>query len=344
MIVYLKPKSPFAKAVPRSDTLFGALCWAINVIYGEDILVELLNRFTSDNAPFIVSSLFPYVENSQGKKFLFFPRPLLPPKAGKEFTSEKEYKEQKKLKKAKFVSQAVFSSFIDGSFGSKRDSFVSHAGAIMTSAEYKELENLNKNSFLFEGEVARNTINRLTNAADALYHEPIVSVCNQINFSTGFYFLIKIDASFDQELRPKLEAAIRFLEDKGFGGNSNVGFGHCKVETQNKLPFSDDPQATQLITLSLMHPNELDLEHLKNHKDKTYAKLERRKGFLESLYLQDVGQVWKPTLFMLSEGSVFPCGKESRVYGQLFKEEIERKPGFRVRINGLAYTVASKGV
>jgi CRISPR-associated protein Csm4 len=351
MIVYLKPKSPFSKAVPRSDTLFGAICWAVNTLYGEKDLVELLDEFTSDNAPFIVSSLFPYVEKLETKrKILFFPRPLLPPKTVKEFTSPKEYKEQKKLKKAKFVSQSVFNSFIDGSYEAKASTFVSHAGAIMTLAEKDELKSKdelkNLDSFFIESQVARNTINRLTNATEALYHEPIISVCNQEGFLTGFYFLIKLDAKLDKELRPKLTAALRFLEDKGFGGNSNVGFGHSEVEIQPNNIVTDFSQATCLITLSLMHPSESDLRLLadKANKEKTFGQLERRKGFLESLYLQGVKQVWKPTLFMFTEGSVFPCDKNRQVYGQLFEEKEERKSGFKLRINGLAYTVASKGV
>jgi CRISPR-associated protein Csm4 len=343
MIVYLKPKSPFAKAVPRSDTLFGAICWAIKVLYGEKELINLLDEFASDNAPFIVSSLFPFVEKLETKKkTLFFPRPLLVPKLGKEFSSPEEYKEAKKRKKARFVSESVFTSFIDGTYEAKSESFVSQAGAIMTLAEQAELKGLD--GFFIETEIARNSINRLTNAVEALYYEPITSVRNQEDFSTGFYFLLKLDANSDKNLQPKLEAAIRFLEDKGFGGNSNVGFGHSEVEIQTNNPISDYSQATRLITLSLMHPSKQDLEFLADHKAETFGQLERRKGFLESLYLQDVKRVWKPTLFMFTEGSVFPCDKNRRIYGQLFKETQERKPGFRVRINGLAYTVASKGV
>ena len=85
MIVYLLPRAPFAKAAPRSDTLFGAICWAIRWLYDEETLVKLLAGFADGQAPFILSSLFPYVENTTtnpAPKILFVPRPLLAPNFG----------------------------------------------------------------------------------------------------------------------------------------------------------------------------------------------------------------------------------------------------------------------
>ena len=66
MIVYLAPRAPFAKSVPRSDTLFGGIAWAIRLLYDEKTLADLLDEFDRAIAarqppPFVLSSLFPYV-------------------------------------------------------------------------------------------------------------------------------------------------------------------------------------------------------------------------------------------------------------------------------------------
>src|SRR5262245_45457767 len=87
MIVYLKPRAPFAQSAPRSDTLFGAIAWAIRLLYGEGELIRLLEQFdravaSQSSPPFLISSLFPFVESGNGderqaRRTLFLPRPLL---------------------------------------------------------------------------------------------------------------------------------------------------------------------------------------------------------------------------------------------------------------------------
>ncbi|MFY9224373.1 MAG: type III-A CRISPR-associated RAMP protein Csm4 [Blastocatellia bacterium] len=357
MIIYLQPKTPFSKAVPRSDTLFGAICWSIRLLYGEQELTNLLANFQDNVAPFVLSSIFPFVQNMKGQKFLFFPRPMLPPKIS-ELTSEEKYQKEKKAKKAKFVSQTVFAEMLNGRYEEKKDSFIAYAGVLMTQAEKNQLEPLNK--LLVESEVARNTINRLTNATINLFHEPVVATHNyekvakltgevSEKLTCGFYFLVKIDSQFDQKLRPMLKAAISFLQEKGFGGNTSVGFGQCAVEISDSLTVANKPlfpnysDGKQLVTLSLMFPNDADKQHLTANQEHCYGQLERRKGFLESAYVRgEIKQIWKPTLFMFSEGAVFPKDNNRQVYGKLFEEEQRAGLSFRVKINGLAYTVAMK--
>ena len=94
------------------------------------------------------------------------------------------------------------------------------------------------------------------------------------------------------------------------------------------------------MTLSLWHPNAQDQQHLEAQTSRTFARLERRKGFIESAYTSEVKQVWKPTLFMLGEGSTFPRDGEREVYGSMFTDEATRVSlNFKPRINGVALTV-----
>jgi CRISPR-associated protein Csm4 len=65
-----RPLSPF-KHFPESFTLFGAICWGVRVLYGEDELEKMLEAFLNE-PPFIISS--PLFEKN-GK--LLFPKPIL---------------------------------------------------------------------------------------------------------------------------------------------------------------------------------------------------------------------------------------------------------------------------
>ena len=75
--VVLKPKSSLQK-IPASDTLFGALCWGIKEIYGEDKLTYLINHFDKDKSGFfIISSVLPLLSDNK-EEIPFYPMPYLP--------------------------------------------------------------------------------------------------------------------------------------------------------------------------------------------------------------------------------------------------------------------------
>lgn len=384
MIVYLQPKSAFSKSIPRSDTLFGAICWAISLLYGVKKLECLLECYIEEKAPFIISSMFPYIkwdgkskdeENKENKEngknklidsqdetrendivsvnnkedskkqiIHLLPRPLLKPMLETNFCDKEKYERNKKEKKVKLVSKTVFDSIIDGTYNSKREEYDIKAGVLLTKEECKELSKFS--AFWQEGERARNSINRITNVTN-LYHEPIVTACQKEDWKSGFYFLVKFGGDFKQDYYSVVKSALNFLEEKGFGGNSSVGFGQCSVEVEDRDLISNQVDGDRLVVLSLMHPSEKDYKHLDKNRFTAYIELEKRKGFLERSYIGGMeSRVWKPTLFMLAEGSTFVCDNNREIYGKLHKEKEEtyQNLGFSVRINGLAYTVAMKGV
>jgi len=55
--VLCKPHSHFSMMY-KSDTIFGAVCWAVRYMYGNEALEELLNKFDSA-PPFLLSSMMP---------------------------------------------------------------------------------------------------------------------------------------------------------------------------------------------------------------------------------------------------------------------------------------------
>lgn len=359
MIVYLVPRSPFTKGVIRSDTLFGGIAWAIRWLYGERELEQLLEEFDvairdQSAPPFVLSSLFPYFEDTDGR-ILFLPRPISPPVISRRSAGVKFYQTYKQMLRASFVSKTVFerisngdiddAHILDGMMRDEDSEYHLQANGIMTRDERVRV----KLPALFtHSETARNAINRITfSTGDGgeLYYEPITaSFSLSSSMRCGFYLLIKVGGYRAEQNSGMLKAAMRFLADKGLGGDSSIGRGHCEVSFDDNDVIKDHSEGSRIVTLSLLHPSATDREHLAKHKQVTFARLERRKGFIESVYANEVKQVWKPTLFMLGEGATFPRDGERKVYGTLFTEENKREGlDFRVRINGMAYTLGLRG-
>src|SRR5581483_6129720 len=118
MIVYLDPRAPFAKGIPRSDTLFGGVAWAIRLLYGEETLTDLLDEFDKaikarQAPPFVLSSLFPYFEDLEGR-LLFLPAPLSPMTFASEIKGVSDYRRRKAVQQITHVSQAVFNQMACG--------------------------------------------------------------------------------------------------------------------------------------------------------------------------------------------------------------------------------------
>ncbi|HQR35002.1 MAG TPA: type III-A CRISPR-associated RAMP protein Csm4 [Blastocatellia bacterium] len=358
MIFYLTSQAAFAQGVPRSDTLFGAICWAIRWLYGEKELAELLAAFDASvekqtAPPFVISSVFPFFEDYAGK-ILFLPRPLGAIDLSDSLQQVETYQSFKRFQKAKFVSRSVFDLVASGKLDEAQiyaqlnqndvGSFRLHGGALMTQAEYERVKVLP--SLISAVELPRNSINRISVATSGtggqLFYQPVASgrALSKLNTRSGFYFLARSAESATTEM---LKAAMRFLADKGLGGDFSVGRGHCEVSADSD-DIVGDTGGTRLMTLSLMHPSPTDLQHLNQNRSATFARLERRKGFLEGSFVIPIKQIWKPTLFMLGEGSTFLRDGERNTYGNLFAESRQREGlGFDVRINGLAYTVGMKG-
>lgn len=359
MIVYLTSQAAFAQSVPRSDTLFGAICWAIRWLYSERELAELLAAFddsatTQTTAPFVNSSMFPFFEDAGGK-VLFLPRPLGESHVGDSLQGIGAYQSYKPFRKARFVSRSVFEALAGGKLSEagiyaelvkgEQGSFRLHGGALMTQAEQARVKVLP--SLVSTVELPRNSINRVSvatsGAGGQLFYQPVASAraLPGLNVHSGFYFLVRTGKPATAKM---IKTAMRFLADKGLGGDFSVGRGHCEVGFDDTDEIAGDADGARLMTLSLMHPGAADLQHLDRRRTETFARMERRKGFLENSFAEPVKKIWKPTLFMLAEGSTFPRDGERKIYGKLFAESQRREGlGFDVRINGLGYTVGMKG-
>ncbi|MBC7196763.1 MAG: hypothetical protein H5U39_05870, partial [Deferribacterales bacterium] len=72
-IVYLYPKSTFRTDL-RSDTLWGILCWAIRLVYGNEELERIIKSYIERKPEFIISSTFPFIIKDD-KKWHYLPKP-----------------------------------------------------------------------------------------------------------------------------------------------------------------------------------------------------------------------------------------------------------------------------
>ena len=307
MIVYLKPRSPFFKELPRSDTLFGAICWGIRWVFGEKDLEGLLERFAMNDPPFILSSAFPYREQN-GQRLHLLPRPILKPEFAPPDTLEK-VEELKRIKKISYLHQSVFNDLING--------------------RKKHIDLLGSNPKQFNSyETPGNAINRLTGAVD----EGMLFFNSEVEVREGgLFFLVRCD----QGMATYIQGAIRFLGDRGIGGNSSVGRGFFEPEFSEDQIIEEPEQGDRCVGLSLVHPSEEDLKILTAHQDWLSYELVKRKGHIESMFL-NTSRVWKETLLMFKEGSVFPAYEGQVIRGCA---PVVHRGVFPVRHNGCAFAV-----
>lgn len=72
LLVHIKPLSDFP--LVHSDRLFGAICYAMIELNGEEKLIEMLDNFKKE-PPFLLSSMFHYVNHDSGRIY-FLPKPI----------------------------------------------------------------------------------------------------------------------------------------------------------------------------------------------------------------------------------------------------------------------------
>ncbi len=294
-IVYLKPKSSFRNNL-RSDTLWGLLCWGIKNIFGEDKLTEFLSSYKIKNNVLKISSAFPFVYKD-GKRILFFPRPILKPIDLNEYfdknklSTKKDRSEVisklKSYKKIKYLPEDVFFELLNGKI-TEYDLF--------KSEDVSDADKLLSKSFTTV-EMMHNTINRLTNTTleGNLYIDSDIFIYNG-----GLYFLIDGD---DEDVNLIL-ASIRFLSHLGFAGDSAIGKGHFDISVDDySLTLPTD--ANSFITLSLYFPKEDEVKEFKKYPDKCWYELETRKGKYGGQFIKDTN-FWKDSVLMFKEGSVLP--------------------------------------
>jgi CRISPR-associated protein Csm4 len=305
--VFLKPRSSY-KSTLHSDLLWGAICWAIQNLYGDQKLEQFLYSYRAESWEdvFFISSALPCFiakkEASPDKKHIcFLPKPNA-------FIEDKSVLEgslaevKEKLRKHKKSRGAAWLN---------KEAFEYKYGGLAT--EPADL------AFFPDVEIrpmTHNTIDRIDggtlelNKRGQLYHTEehfVVSKNTSAEqnetswpYDTGLFFLLKYEK---EEVLQVLETVFRFLEDHGIGGDRSVGKGAFEISLED-FEFIEAEDANALMTLSYYHPK-LDgsiYQAIEKGEGAIRYKLKSRQGWKTR---QIKGEMKAPMLYF-DEHAIFP--------------------------------------
>ena len=289
----------------HSDTLFGAICWAWKLLYGENDLLELLGEYKNSRPPFLISSTFPFIG-----KTMILPKPLhgLGPEG-----------QEKKVRQAPWVSLSVFQSLAQGQ--SLRDYKIirGEPGNIIASLEdaSKIQDTIGKNPAWTTSEAPRVTLDRDTRRSDIYYAGDVRFLKN-----CGLYMLVDfLDASY----KSKLKGALRLLGDEGLGGERSSGRGLFTLD-DGSLSLGSD-KGDKSVLLSLCRPRKDETSIL----PESFYGLVTRRGWVAGK-----SDKRKISVRMLVEGSVVPF-RPGKLLGSIENVGEKAVPGKEIYSYGLAF-------
>lgn len=341
--VTLKPQAPLT-SVPSSETLFGALCWGIRLLYGESKLREMLSGFVSDDPAFVISSSFPV--SSSGT--LFFPKPKIKRLNPEEIRdvakaySKFEYKnpkeslfevvdKYKKFSKIPYLSETLFRSVLEGRadekslFNDFTEERVIERSRFLLKREEKELAD----KFIQDEIRVRTRIDRLSNSTTGegqMFH----SETKMISGGFSLFFILKTDNI--EFLKPFLDRD-KFLSDHGIGGDRNIGLNHFKV-LMEEIDSKFEGGSKNFVTLSkyIPSPGEINVKSGRiSYEVVPYvSRVDNSYDFQGERFIKD-------RVFYMNEGSLFESVEKKEFYGKVI--EVCNIGGKRIYQNGLAFPV-----
>ena len=348
LAIYLRPKSSVGSWL-SSDTLFGAMCWAIRLTEGEQVLKQWLERCQSDPPEWFLSSAFPFVDAD--KPLHFLPKPLiLTPDAGTvaEVAGDdrkrllEAMRQAKTISKCAYISETLFASAARGEMKAKvllekvfDGAIEIKSGCILTKSETDLLP-----KHLWSTRHSRSTkrlwstvdtqhtaVDRvLTSAAEGLLYFDTEHFFGE---RVGLFCLLNCPDEFP------IDPVIRFWEHGGLGGNRSVGKGHFEIRKQPADDWLTQLQPTKgkvVILLSHCIPkgNEFALD------SSIYRLISKRPKF-ESAFGQP-HRVYKGIVRFIAEGSVLVPKQDKSAFGQLVKV------GEQTDFDGVSHPVYHNGL
>jgi len=231
---------------PPSDRLFGAVAWATVWLFPED------RWFVETPSRFVFSSAFPVIHGVR-----YWPKPVAPP------TRLDLSPKAKAFKKVRYVSEAVWTAWMNGRAPTdawlqlvQENRWCIHGGGIALATR-EEVRGPGPYPAVLRPEpVPHARIDRLTMAtvpSGTLYFEEATFVAPHVRF----WFAVRMNPE-DLSL---FKALMRFLEDRGIGGNRSVGMNHFRlvaIEPMNHPWWQ--PRSRRWVNLSVFvpDPDELD--------------------------------------------------------------------------------------
>lgn len=368
--VYMNPKGSIASQI-GSDTLFGALCWAIRMLSGAETLKTILCAF-NEHPKFVVSSAFPYLYR-HGQKVRFFPKPLLPGLSSVQLnrlvSGSREVKrasqnslqrkrplvevleKEKKIMSAAYVSDRLFEEIVAGKTTVETllsrlvhrgvgEQDVERVGdALITKGERMLIDpDGERQSFWSEIDIQRNEIDRLIGSTveGRLFFVKEVLFVRDI---AGLWFILCTD---DLDCMKPL---LRYMQDTGIGGDRTVGKGHFSIPLDEirEIELPDAGEAANcFIALSRYMPTKE--EHIFDQRPLSYA-LSTIRPKHESKLARISQRIYKKMLRLFEPGSILPIKtvKRNGFYGQIVPVGTNaEETGWEVWQNGMAVPAFAK--
>jgi CRISPR-associated protein Csm4 len=323
----IKPNAPFhigergvgleeTSTTVHSDTLFGAICWAWRLLYGEDELIEMLDLFQHDRPPFLISSTFPFMGEIKT-----LPKPL----HGLGLEGQ-----EKSVRRAPLVTYSIFQNLAQGKSLQAQDYKIVRGdpGNIIASRDEASAiqDMLSKAGVTIPwtvGEASRVTLDRDTRRSDIYYAGDVRFVKD-----CGLYMLVDF---LDEEYEPRLEGAMRLLGDEGLGGERSSGRGLFSLDHGSISLGSDGGDKAML--LSLCRPRKEETTIL----PKSFYGLISRRGWVAGK-----SDRRKRSVRMLIEGSVIPSKPENLIGCMEDVGGEGTRKGKRILSYGLAFKAPMK--
>lgn len=295
--IQLAPEGSFSE-IPRSDTLFGAICWGIRTAQGEETLEDLLARFAEGDPPFLISSAFPTIERENGGRLHLLPKPRLPgSRSGSEAASDERIEALQAWKRIEYIPASLFAALATGD-RSRSDVIdgLEASEAVIDGRTHQRVR-----EFLLPTESerpyetttrVRNAINRLTGATEGNLYER-----ESVFFDEGAGLHVCVEGDIDIVVE-----ALAMLQDRGIGGGKSVGQGQFRLDGVDEVGKTFPGTDTEwFCTLSLCVPQPDRLDQLVSKG--SYA-VETRKGVVGDA--AGASNLWKRRVLTLAEGSVLP--------------------------------------
>ena len=287
MLIYIKPLSTFPKL--HSDTLFGALTYAISELY-PNLVDEMINEFEENKPPFLISSTFPVIFN-EGDKVKFYPKLIIGSDlSGIDSQIIKDYK------KVDYIEEKLFYALINGELSendilNNYDDYYRFSNLLMG-------EKIDVDIGFGENILPNNSVNRLIHETKIFYTQ------GDSYKNLGLFFLVQI---FNEDYSSIIKSAIKFLKDRGFGRDISTGKGHFDFEIDETVTFDDGSDKNMFVTLSRFIPTEDDLKRINEY---SYYEIGSKRG------RDKTGEIRKQVRFF-KEGSIFPNYQMN--YGNIVK-------------------------
>lgn len=314
ILVLIRPVSDFPSL--HSDKIFGAICFVMKDLYGEEKLIDMLKDFKDGQPPFLLSSAFPYI-NHDSEKIYFLPKLI------EDFEIPEDYKNYidnfKNFKNIKYISRDIFNDWINGRINEiyiirNLDKYNIKNGLL-----YPKDKTLKFSMGIYD--VPRNRINRLGSLSEDLFYFE-----GNYYKNVSLFFIIRI---YDYKYEELLKSSIEFLRDyRGFGVDISSGKGKFEIESFLEYKLLDIPKnQKRFATLSRYIPSVDEINIFKVRNNVFYDTITKR-GMV-SVYTP------KKEVRFFSEGSTFPSLKN--IYGRiLYVHEKSVEYGFAFNV-GISY-------